>query len=209
MGKTFAKKHAADSANAPGKGEITTVGCLAQNSSSCEDEKMSKPNKEKAKPPHTGEHEKISRLCEGIIALVTILAPLRQNSISISNSRWKSCWPASTTHYLKNWTESSNTRCCWRHYSSRCCWMNLKASNIRCWMSWRGSSHYSIRCSMTRRPKRKMAPTQRRPSHMMRTTPPDQPLPKPLQIVSFKQIPPDWIDPFSPYLSTEKSLSRV
>jgi hypothetical protein len=54
-----------------------------------------------------------------------------------------------------------------------------------------------------------MAPTQRRPSHMMRTTPPDQPLPKPLQIVSFKQIPPDWIDPFSPYLSTEKSLSRV
>lgn len=65
MGKTFAKKHAADSANAPGKGEITTVGCLAQNSSSCEDEKMSKPNKEKAKPPHTGEHEKIRRLCEG------------------------------------------------------------------------------------------------------------------------------------------------
>ena len=150
------------------------------------------------------------------------LGPIKEaKSLSMSNSRWKSCWPASTTHYLKNWTESSNTRCCWRHYSIHCCsmkllvnssrcyWMNSKASNIHCWMSWRGSSHYSIRCSMTRRPKKKMAPTQRKPPHMMRTTPPDQPLPKPLQIVSFKQIPPDWIDPFSPYLSTEKSLSTV
>jgi hypothetical protein len=105
-----------------------------------------------------------------IIALVPISARLRQNSVSISNSRWKSCWPANTSHDLKNWTQDSNTRC----------------------------------CSMTRRPNWKMAPTQRKPPHMMRTTPPDQPLPKPLQIVSFKPIPPGWIDPFSAYLSGEE-----
>ena len=60
MGKTFAKKQAADSANAPGEGEITWVGCLAQSSLFGVDEKMSKPNKEQTSPSHTGKHEKIS-----------------------------------------------------------------------------------------------------------------------------------------------------